>query len=327
MTTARCVPRGMALVIGGMSVLLVMAAAPVMASNSSTMAASHLTAVVRGHSVTAASILTASPTITATTAKLPPPTTPGRPGVPTATAAAASSTAASSTAMPRGNRPGWKLIFAEDFRTAARRGAFTSTYGVNWFSYNAGTRDTSGHGVYNVAKTTSVSGGVMDIYLHTEKGVHYGNAVVARVRSTGWGQTYGRYSIRMRASAIPGYKALALLWPDSDVWSQGEVDFPEVNALVAGERPRANVYRAGRWQNFTTRVAFVSGWHIYTTEWRPGRLTFLVDGKTVGTTTKDVPTVSMHYVLQYESVIGGNPPPNSAAGHIQVDWVTMYSRS
>ena len=59
----------------------------------------------------------------------------------------------------------------------------------------------------------------------------------------------------------------------------------------------------------------------------PGLLTFYIDGVKVWTTSKDVPTVPMHYVLQFESAIGVGAPANTAAGHVQVDWTTMYSRT
>jgi beta-glucanase (GH16 family) len=230
--------------------------------------------------------------------------------------------------MPVGDLPGWKQVFADDFATDVPLGSFPgASYNNRWFPYNPGCCDTSGYGTYDASKVVSVSGGVMDAYLHTEGGTHYVNAMVAKAPATGWGQLYGRYSIRMKADPIPGYKVVPLLWPDSDIWDQGEIDFPEVNVLSVGEKAKANVYLAGRWQNFQSTVDLVGGWHIYTSEWSPGLLTFSIDGVRVWTTSKDVPTVPMHYVVQFESAIGVGAPANTAAGHVQVDWTTMYSRT
>ncbi len=239
----------------------------------------------------------------------------------------ASSGSPSGEAMPTGDLPGWKQIFADDFTTNVALGSFPgSAYSNRWFPYNAGSNDTSGYGTYNAAKTASVSGGILDNYLHTENGTHYVNAMVPLVPATGWGQLYGRYSIRLKADNMSGYKMAPLLWTDSETWSDGEVDWPEVNVFAAGEQAGANIYKNGTWVNYKAAVIPTSGWHTYTSEWSPGLLTFYVDGAQVFQTTQNVPSVSMHYVLQLETWIGAGAPPDTAAGHVQVDWFTMYSK-
>ena len=40
-------------------------------------------------------------------------------------------------------------------------------------------------------------------------------------------QAFGRFSVRFRSDPLPGYKAAWLLWPESDNWNEGEIDFPE----------------------------------------------------------------------------------------------------
>jgi hypothetical protein len=35
----------------------------------------------------------------------------------------------------------------------------------------------------------------------------------------------------------------------------------------------------------------------------------------------------MHWVLQTETQLSGGPPADSAAGNVQIDWVTAYKRS
>lgn len=249
---------------------------------------------------------------------------------------AASSDTASGAAMPVGNLPGWRQVFAEDFTTPTALGSFTgSGYKSRWFSYS-GYGDTSKHGVYSPDKVLSVGGGNLDWFVHTEGGAHRVAAVVAKIPSTGWGQTYGRYSFRFRADTLPGYKMVAILWPDSDNWGEGEVDFPEVNQLVGSERMYANLYQRGNTSTgkpgpgtrFTSGLsADDSGWHTATIEWSPGSITYYLDGARLGTHTTAVPNTSFHLVFQVETILYGAAPADSVAGHVQLDWVTMYSRT
>jgi hypothetical protein len=77
---------------------------------------------------------------------------------------------------------------------------------------------------------------------------------------------------------------------------------------------------------FDSGVA-LQGWHTYTIEWDPTSsrpyVSFFLDGRLLGTTTDRVPTVPMFYVMQVETYLRGDPLPAPAAGHVQVDWVTI----
>ncbi|UQX87886.1 glycoside hydrolase family 16 protein [Jatrophihabitans telluris] len=255
------------------------------------------------------------------------------PAAATAPAPAAPSSP-SGQAMPVGDLSGWKQVLAEDFTNTVALGGFpTSSYKNEFYPYS-GFPDTSKHGVYNPTKVVSTSGGLLDYYLHTEGSTHYVNSLVAKVPATKWGQTYGRYSVRFRADNLPGYKLAFMLWPDSDKWVEGEVDFPEVNALTSNEYMYANRYQAGR-TNLTTGTtgfktnipASGNGWHTATIEWSPNNLTYYLDGAKLGTTTSGIPSTKMHWVLQAETrVNNAAAPANTVAGHLQIDWVTIYSR-
>jgi hypothetical protein len=234
--------------------------------------------------------------------------------------------------MPAGNLPGWHRVMAQDFDTPVPLGSFPGpAYRSSFYVYD-GFADTSGQGLYSPAKVLSVRNGSLDWNLHTESGRPLVAAVVPEVPGTGWGQTYGRYSVRFRSGIAAGYKVAFLLWPDSGNWAEGEIDFPEVSALDAGSRIYANLYPAGRPDltggsaGFQSRVAAAaSGWHVATIEWSRGRLRYILDGATLGTTTVGVPATPMHWVLQVETAIGARPPA-SVTGHVDVDWVTIYSR-
>jgi len=270
----------------------------------------------------------ASFTVPVATAPTPTPTpTPTPPATPPATPSAST--------MPVGDLPGWRQVFTEDFLTPVPVGSFaTSVYGSRWFGYS-GYQDTSGNGWYDPARVISVKDGALDWYVHTADGKHRVAAMVPRVPATRWGQTYGRYSFRFRSDALPRYKFVAILWPDSDNWGEGEIDFPEVNNLVAGNAIYANRYSPGNLttkqpgpaNRFTTTVdAAGTGWHVATIDWAPGSLTFYLDGATLGTFTQGVPSTSFHLVFQVETDAHGAIPLDSTSGHLQVDWVTMYSR-
>lgn len=239
-------------------------------------------------------------------------TTPTSPGTGSATA--------SGVAMPVGNLPGWKQVFADDFATDVARGSFPGPYASKWTAYD-GFTDSSGAGRYSMS-AISASGGAMDLYLHTENGQAISAAPAPIIGSKWKGQTYGRYTVRFKSDPIPGYKAAWLLWPDSGNWNQGEINFPEgglsstifaFNHCVGN--PASNCYY------FDTKTAY-TGWHTATVEWSPGKLTFNLDGKT-GTTTSSIPTSPLHWILQTET--DGGKPAASAAGHIQIDWVAAYS--
>lgn len=227
----------------------------------------------------------------------------------------------SGVAMPVGNLSGWKQVFTDDFTTNVSGGSFPGTYAKKWTGYD-GFTDSAGIGAYDV-DTISVSGGAMDIHLRTVNGKVM-TAAPAPIVTTAWkGQTYGRYTIRFKADAVANFKAAWLLWPDSNNWNQGEVNFPEgeLNSKMMGYNhcindPVRNCY----W--FDSATQFSGGWHTATIEWIPGKITFNVDGKT-GSTTSNVPSVPLHWVLQTET--SGGRPSSSASGHILIDWVSVYT--
>jgi beta-glucanase (GH16 family) len=255
----------------------------------------------------------------------------------TAPSAATQPTAAgpvdpSGQAMPVGDLPGWHQIFADTFGTDVPLGRFPSAVSSRWTGYSDGVTDTSGHGTYYPSKVISVHGGLMTMNIHTENGVHLVAApepILPGNHGGGPGsQTYGRYAIRFRADAIPGYKIAWLLWPQSGVWNEGEIDWPEGNltgsfqAFVhhVGDPQSQDAYAPGA--KFTT-------WHTAVIEWSPSSVTFLLDGKSIGSTTNtaNIPSTPFRWVLQTETALSSSAPSDSASGQVQVDWVAVYSRA
>jgi beta-glucanase (GH16 family) len=68
------------------------------------------------------------------------------------------------------------------------------------------------------------------------------------------------------------------------------------------------------------------GWHTAVIQWTAQAVTFLLDGRVIGTSANRafIPDTPMHWVLQTETQVPGGPPTNSAAGNVQIDWVTAY---
>ncbi len=245
--------------------------------------------------------------------------------------------------IPTGDLPGWKQIFAEDFADIVTRGQWSQcslaplecaglpiSYRTKWWAYAEGWPDTSKNGTYSSSKVLSVADGVLDIFIHTKDGVHRVAAVVPLIHGNGGslGQLYGRYVIRFRAEALQGYKIAWLLWPDSETWPRdGEIDFPEGN--LDGEIS-AFMHRQGATANndqdaFSSGVAVSGNWHTAIIEWTPGSVQFILDKRILGTSTIRIPNTPMHWVIQTETNLDGFEPDDSVAGHLQVDWVVVYT--
>jgi hypothetical protein len=247
----------------------------------------------------------------------------------------------SGEAMPVGDITGWKQVFTEEFTTDAPLGSWAipdyhksvnaSAYASKWTGYPNTWHDTSGNGIYDQGKTISVSGGVLNMNIHTENGVHEVAAPVPFIpgADANNAMTSGRYVVRFRSDAIPGYKTAWLLWPSSDTWPRdGEIDFPEGNldSTISGFMHRMNGTSGGDQDFVSSNGVSYTGWHTAVTEWRGGQsLSFILDGKNLGTLTSRVPSTPMQWILQTETNLDGYAPNNSAAGNLQIDWVTVYA--
>ncbi|MGV1037674.1 MAG: glycoside hydrolase family 16 protein [Candidatus Nanopelagicales bacterium] len=218
----------------------------------------------------------------------------------------------------------WQRVFAEGFGRSAPRGTFLNRY-RNFDSYRFPATDTSRQvrsnpGFYNTDRTVSATGGKLDSWLHYDSSL--GKYLVAAVLPQLPRMRYGKFSMRLRADTIPGYKIAPLLWPDSGKWpNDGEIDFPEGD-LNGGSLAAFHHHATSRGtqQHFSTRVSH-RRWHTYETIWTPGRVAFRVDGRRIGVSRKQVPNKPMHWVLQFETAIRSQAPSKGANGHVQIDWI------
>jgi len=239
----------------------------------------------------------------------------------TFTVGSISSVAPSGTAMPRGDLTGWRQVFSDDFTSNVARGSFPGPYKPSWMSYN-GFTDTSKHGDYNQG-IISAQDGKLDLYLHSINGRPQGAAPVPLVNGKWGGQTYGRFSVRMRADALKGYGTGFLLWPDSDNAREGEIDFPEsgLNDVVKAYNHCLGVL--GQNCLVATSTKRYTDWHTYTVDWTPKKLTFLIDGVVLASTTTNIPSKPLHWVMQTATTASG--PSTSTSGHLQIDWAVIYA--
>jgi hypothetical protein len=236
----------------------------------------------------------------------------------------------SGQAMPVGDLPGWHQIFADNFANESYPlGSLTGcgTHGckgdpnLDWGAVSDGHPDTSGHCEYDAPQTVSISGGVLNIDVHTDPSGVCLDASLYPMKNTAF--LYGRYSVRFRSDAVAGYKGVYLLWPTNKI--NGEIDFPEAN-LDQPIQGFLHTLAGGVQKQFFRSGASWSGWHTATLEWTPSSVTYILDGVTIGSTTQDVPQTPMSLTLRAESDLMGAPkPPAGSQGNMQIDWATIYS--
>jgi len=252
---------------------------------------------------------------------------------PTTVADVPESHLANAEAMPVGNLPGWTQVLAENFNTPAALGQVGTVYGTNMRGYDA-VNDSSGNGTYTPDRVLTVANSILDWHVHTETVSSVSRPRVAAPIPMGYGgQTYGRFSVRFRSDAIPGYKMAFLLWPASNVWNDGEIDGPESQVLggpVYGASLKVGSVPTGAVFDPATAVFSpqdTQGWHTFTTEWTPGSVKWFWDGALLSQTidASKVPAIPMRWTLQVETSLITGPPDPGAAGHVQVDWITAYT--
>jgi beta-glucanase (GH16 family) len=172
------------------------------------------------------------------------------------------------------------------------------------------------------SRVISIQNGIMNLYLHTEDGIHMVSAPTPELPR----MLYGRYAIRFRADAVPGYKTAWLLWPDSENWPEdGEIDYPEGNldGTISAFMHRQDGTSGGDQDVFHTDARYTT-WHTAITEWAEDYVNFIMDGEIIGTSTSRIPNTPMHWVIQTETRIGGGPPSDDAEGNVEIDWVAVW---
>lgn len=203
--------------------------------------------------------------------------------------------------------------FREDFTRLAHTGSVDTGYPQSWQPYPNGMS-----GKYYSDEIVSVHGGVLDVSLDGKRGA----AGTFGTKAGAWGHKGGTFTVRAKATGADGNGIAFLLWPTSDVWSDGEIDFPEGG--VGGGAGEPHVFHHSTVKGHEReQVAFESGvrwdgWHTYTIVWKPGKsVDYRVDGHSIGTVTKWVPTTAHRFMVQTGNT--GKP------GHLLIDYVQTTS--
>jgi len=234
---------------------------------------------------------------------------------------------------------GWHTVFYDNFATAAAKGQFPgSVYGPRWRAWNT---DRDGFGdihhiaKYDANKTVSVANGYLTIDLFTDShGQAYSAALMPELNGGHVSQAYGRWVMKWKAvpygAGAQGWGWASLLWPDSNVWADGEVDWPE----IYGGSPNVLGYNhcvtaTGREAfekcgiNVNTLRPWLNTWHETSVNWSPSKLELWMDGKLYASTSGvNVPTAVLHQVIQSGSASWTAPCP-SCAVKINIDFVRI----
>lgn len=225
----------------------------------------------------------------------------------------------------------------ETFTRTARVGEFRTVYSEMGF-YD-GFTDTSGLGLYAPDRVLSVQNGILDVNLHVENGQPLSAAIMPDNYRPRLG---GRWDVCLRTdSPVDGWKLVQMLWPISDDWNDGEIDWPEA-AIGKPARPASAI--PGTY-NTTVPNGMVflpptaqfapfdtTAFHVYSTEWNydadvPANnwLRFYADEILVAEITGagNLPTKPMRATMQFETWENTGAPP-SAPAHVYVAYVAGW---
>lgn len=210
---------------------------------------------------------------------------------------------------PVGNLTNFRQVYVENFDTVAdANGPFKTAYANSWQPFND-------EGIYYPNQMVSAHDGAMDIRLDGTKGA----AGTFGAPADAFNRVGGRFSMRAKAIGGDGNGAAVMVWPSSDVWNEGEIDYPEANfettpfvhhhVMNQGDNSAA--------EDYDTTVSW-RDWHIYTIEWIPGvSVKYYLDGVALLTVTSNVPTTAHRYQVQTGNY--GSP------GNMYIDWVSIWA--
>jgi beta-glucanase (GH16 family) len=153
------------------------------------------------------------------------------------------------------------------------------------------------------AREEPTTGHLMD---GTPQPFEYSSGMVSGHRSGGF--RFGYVEVRARVPGGPGLWPALWLLPADRVWPP-EIDFMELIGDEPGVVHMALHAGDGTSTRFLAEDAdYTEGWHTFAVDWRPGAITFLVDGEVHGEATEGVPDEPM-YVIANLAVGGEWPGP------------------
>ncbi len=192
------------------------------------------------------------------------------------------------------------------FNNTYKPGKLAAGYKNYWQPYPNGMS-----GKYYSNDIVSTHDGYMDVAFTKGKGA----AGTFGSPSKAYSHIGGTFSIRLKATGGATNGIAVMLWPSSDDWGDGEIDYPEggLNSEThifhhwMAPKDSSKAYHKGLGNKW-------GSWHTYTVKWDPGKsVKYYLDGKLVWTVTEDVPTSEHRFMFQTSN--------NGSKGHLLIDWV------
>jgi hypothetical protein len=199
------------------------------------------------------------------------------------------------------------------FDTPAAAGAVDNVYAQKILVY----ADSSQYKQANL----SAHDGKLDVKLDGKTGA----AFYFRPTPTTKGMTYGRYVVSFQVEQASGGSAGFVLWPNSNVWSHGEIDFPEGwydSPLVGWHHTTdAGQCASAPGCNEAIKIPASGSWrdrHVMDLRWTPTSVSYYLDGQLLKTVDRLLPVGDHRLTIQAAATT------NSKPGHLNLYDVAVY---
>lgn len=226
-------------------------------------------------------------------------------------------TSPSGQSLP-GALSGWTQTFADDFN-----GSALNT--TKWFSYDG--EPGGDEGTLFRSSHVAVSGGQLIISDYLDQGIWSTGGIQQKTQ-----RTYGKYMVRFRFAAGPGFSHALILWPADNHWPP-EIDFSEDQAHDQMETIASLHYGADNQVDSTSLALDLSQWHTLGIEWTRGRIILTCDGREWDRLDSvNIPSIPMRLCIQSQAWVPGQPngwfdvigPVTQAK--LYVDWAVAYRK-
>jgi hypothetical protein len=142
--------------------------------------------------------------------------------------------------------------------------------------------------------------------------------------------TYGYAEARMWLPRGSG------LWPAFWTWPTNERWPPEIDVVEFYGDNRRNVYLTyhaptGSDESIITRTDWTAGWHTFAIDWRPGSITWYIDGKQVkARRSQDVADIPLYLIANLAVANGSRAPAPTAStpspSRLRIDWIRVWKQ-
>jgi beta-glucanase (GH16 family) len=139
---------------------------------------------------------------------------------------------------------------------------------------------------------------------------------------------YGKMAARMKLPKGSGFWPAFWTWPSNEQWP------PETDAMeFYGDNARLiyQTYHGHNGANGSSvrHTDWTAGWHTFTVDWQPGRLTWYVDGLATKTVT-EAPSLNMYLIANLAIANGARAPaPNASTrfpSSLKIDYIRVWKR-